>query len=170
MFSLIITIISIALVAALAVATLYYGGSAFTEGTTQANASGVINQAQQVGGGATLFTVRNAGDHPVEGVDGVQELADDDYLSSIPAPAADITDDAWEMGGPEGEQGFVHITGLGSTEDGPSAVCAAINEEAGVDEEDASSVTFGEGADLLDTDHGALPYACDENGVFAYSY
>ena len=38
MFSLIITIISVALVAALALATLYYGGDAFNEGRPKAEA------------------------------------------------------------------------------------------------------------------------------------
>ena len=39
MFSLIITIISIALVAALALATIYYGGSAFNKSSATATAS-----------------------------------------------------------------------------------------------------------------------------------
>ena len=45
MFSLIITIISIALVAALAVATIYYGGDAFNQGTTKAKASTIVMPA-----------------------------------------------------------------------------------------------------------------------------
>ena len=48
MFSLIISIIAIALVAALALASIYYGGDAFTEGTAKATASSVINQGQQI--------------------------------------------------------------------------------------------------------------------------
>jgi hypothetical protein len=46
MFLLIITIIAIALVVALALATLYYGGDAFNKGSAEANASKVINQGQ----------------------------------------------------------------------------------------------------------------------------
>lgn len=42
MFSLIITIISIALVAALALATIYYGGSAFRQGADAAHVGQVI--------------------------------------------------------------------------------------------------------------------------------
>ena len=54
MFSLIITIISIALVAALALATLYYGGNAFNKGSAEANASKIINEGQQVNGAVQL--------------------------------------------------------------------------------------------------------------------
>lgn len=48
MFSLVITIISIALVAALALATLYYGGRAFIVSAESAQATKVINESQQV--------------------------------------------------------------------------------------------------------------------------
>lgn len=54
MFSLIITIISIALVAALALATLYYGGSAFNRGNDSAEAARLINEGQQVNGAVTI--------------------------------------------------------------------------------------------------------------------
>lgn len=54
MFSLIITIISIALVAALALATLYYGGSAFNRGSAGAEAARLINEGQQVNGAVTI--------------------------------------------------------------------------------------------------------------------
>ena len=54
MFSLIISIISIALVAALAAATVYFGGAAFNKGSDGALASTFINSAQQISGGFTL--------------------------------------------------------------------------------------------------------------------
>ena len=44
MFSLIVTIIAIALVAALALATLYYGGSAFNQSSAKAQAAKLLNQ------------------------------------------------------------------------------------------------------------------------------
>jgi hypothetical protein len=58
MFSLIITIISIALVTALAVATLYYGGNSFTQAGSSAQASTVINQAQQLMGAMEMFRIQ----------------------------------------------------------------------------------------------------------------
>lgn len=54
MFSLIISIISIALVAALAAATVYFGGAAFNKGTAGADASSLINSGQQIAGAFTL--------------------------------------------------------------------------------------------------------------------
>ncbi len=54
MFSLIISIISIALVAALAAATVYFGGAAFNKGTAGADASTFINSGQQIAGAFTL--------------------------------------------------------------------------------------------------------------------
>lgn len=54
MFSLIISIISIALVAALAAATVYFGGAAFNKGGAGADASTFINASQQVAGAFTL--------------------------------------------------------------------------------------------------------------------
>ena len=44
MFSLIVTIIAIVLVAALAIATIYYGGSSFLEGNTRIAVATLLNQ------------------------------------------------------------------------------------------------------------------------------
>lgn len=54
MFSLIISIISIALVAALAAATVYFGGAAFNKGSAGADASTFVNAGQQIAGAFTL--------------------------------------------------------------------------------------------------------------------
>ena len=87
MFSLIITIISIALVAALAVATIYYGGDAFNQGTTKAKASTIVNQAQQVAGANTLFK-SNTGSFAGT----VSDLVSNAYLGSAPVSAdLDVT-------------------------------------------------------------------------------
>ncbi len=59
MFSLIITIISIALVAALALATIYYGGSAFNRGSADAKAAQYINEGQQLSGAAAVAGATN---------------------------------------------------------------------------------------------------------------
>jgi hypothetical protein len=81
MFALIITIISIALVAALAIASVYYGGNAFTQGSAQAQASTIINQAQQIGAGVTLFENNNGGSAPAS----VSALTPT-YLQAVPTP------------------------------------------------------------------------------------
>ena len=58
MFSLIITVVSIALVALLAIATIYYGGTVYSNYTASAEASTLTNQASQLYAGALLY--RNA--------------------------------------------------------------------------------------------------------------
>ena len=78
MFSLIITIISIALVAALALATLYYGGNAFNKGSAEAEASKIAAQAQQVLGAVSLYRAERA-DAPT-----AANLLAHDYLATIP--------------------------------------------------------------------------------------
>lgn len=86
MFSLIITIISIALVAALAVATIYYGGDAFNQGSTKAKASTIVNQAQQIAGANTLLKAAT-GSFSATGVAGLVST----YLAAAPSSSADIT-------------------------------------------------------------------------------
>jgi hypothetical protein len=79
MFNLIITIISIALVAVLAIATIYYGGAAFTQGSAKAGAATLVSHAQQIAAANTLY----ANDHG-----GTFTVTDDDlldgYLTAMP--------------------------------------------------------------------------------------
>ena len=79
MFSLIITIISIALVAAIAVATLYYGGSTMSQGTVKAQAAQYVTEGQQIEGAVTLFYSDNIR-YPTD----LNELVLDGYLNTIP--------------------------------------------------------------------------------------
>ncbi|MNR71289.1 hypothetical protein D3C71_19040 [compost metagenome] len=94
MFSLIITLISIALVVALALAALYYGGGAFKQGAADAEASKALLQGQQLLGAADLFYADH-GHWP----DSTDELIEKDYLQSIPmAGAAHLPDQAHAAG------------------------------------------------------------------------
>ncbi len=79
MFSLIITIVSIALVAALALATLYFGGEAFNRGAADANATKLLTRGQQLMAAADLYRV----DHE-KWPDSVADLVAGNYLRSIP--------------------------------------------------------------------------------------
>ena len=85
MFSLIITIISIALVAALALATLYYGGSAFNKGAAGAVAARLINEGQQVNGAVALYKADLGSGSTTAVVTDLASLATAGYLSSVPA-------------------------------------------------------------------------------------
>lgn len=79
MFALIIAIVSIALVVATVVATLYFGGSSVNEGQATAHAARIINQGQQVLGAADIFHAQT-GRWPAS----VQELVEQGFLSSVP--------------------------------------------------------------------------------------
>jgi hypothetical protein len=55
MFSLIITIVAIVLVTLLALATFYFGGTAFRQGANEAVAARIINEGQQVNAALSLY-------------------------------------------------------------------------------------------------------------------
>lgn len=87
MFSLVITVISIALVTALALATIYYGGSAFKKGQAEAAAAQVILQGQQLLGAAEVFRAA-LGYWPAS----MQEMVDKSYLSGFPVASSGSRD------------------------------------------------------------------------------
>ena len=89
MFSLIISIIAIALVAALALASIYYGGDAFQEGTAKAEASTVVNQGQQVQAAVTMSEIDETE------VTALSELVTNDYLKEVPG----VRDQNWALNG-----------------------------------------------------------------------
>lgn len=95
MFSLIITIISIALVAALALASIYYGGNAFTSGSAKAAASSVVNQAQQISAAWVMYANDNGGSDPTA----LSDLVDGKYLQVVPTPSKAASSDTSAAGG-----------------------------------------------------------------------
>lgn len=116
MFSLIITIISIALVAAIAAATIYYGGSSLTENGSKAAVSKYRNEASQIAGAARMYEIEQR--------QAPQTVADleGEYLKTIPAGD-------WAFG-----NNVIVRTGIEPNE------CVYANEEAGFDYSD--SVAF----------------------------
>ena len=81
MFSLIVTIISIALVAALAIATIYYGGNSFLEGSTRTAAATLLNQGAQIAGSTMLYSTdqQTVPSRP-------SDLVGQHYLKELPLP------------------------------------------------------------------------------------
>lgn len=79
MFSLIVTVISIALVAALAAATLYFGGDAMAKGDAAARAAQILIQGQQVLSAADLFKA-DTGRWP----NSMEELVASEHLKQVP--------------------------------------------------------------------------------------
>ena len=120
MFNLIISIIAIALVVALAGASLYYGGDAFSEGSSKAKASAFVNQAQQIQAAATLYKTQEGGSPSA-----IQDLLDRDYMASNPVTAVPTTA-GWEL-----ETGYVVARSAvsGTADAGITLdICAKINE------------------------------------------
>ena len=85
MFALIISIIAIALVVALAGATLYYGGDAFTRGSARSTAAALVNQGQQISGAWTLYKANNGGAIPAgDSSAQLTALVSGQFLSAVP--------------------------------------------------------------------------------------
>jgi hypothetical protein len=93
MFQLIVAVIAIALVIALTLASIFYGGEAFTRSSLKANVAALVNQAQQISGAHTLYKT----DKAKKAAD-VQSLTTDKYLAAVPnAPKIVNTGAVWEF-------------------------------------------------------------------------
>lgn len=112
MFSLIITIISIALVAVLALASIYYGGNAVGQGSDSARASQLINEGQQLQGLAAMSTAQG------NTVTAVGDLVTTGHLSQeVPG---------WDVDG----TAFVRAAAATGEETLTAAACAEVNNRS----------------------------------------
>jgi len=130
MFQLIVAVISIALVAALAIASIFYGGEAFSKSSEKANVTALVNSAQQISGAYTLYKT-DFGGAPPNGTAGITAMVSGKYLASAPT-AGKIAGAgaAWTL---DTTNGFaliplragVTVTGTGSE------ICQEVNRQAG---------------------------------------
>jgi type II secretory pathway pseudopilin PulG len=81
MFSLIVTVVAVALVAALALATIYYGGTISQLAMASANASVLANQGSQIYAASLLYE-QDKGSWPAS----IDVLVTENYLSVPPVP------------------------------------------------------------------------------------
>lgn len=89
MFNLVLSVISIALVIGLALTSIFYGGSIFTESASKSASAQVVNAFQQIDAALQLFKAENAGGLPADAnTDSnlVDDLADGTYLQGAPTP------------------------------------------------------------------------------------
>lgn len=124
MFSLIITIISIALVTALALATIYYGGSAFRQGGDAAAAARLINEGQQLSGAAAVFNAAEV--TPMAALSDLTTAKADGtkYLASAPAGwTLDVATKSFQVANVK------------------DVICGKVNEKAGSTPADIASVS-----------------------------
>ena len=84
MFSLIMALISIVLVGILAVASIYYGGTSYSQAAAKAKAATIVNQGQQLLGAAQSFEATN-GRWPND----ITELVSSGFLNQVPIVQAD---------------------------------------------------------------------------------
>lgn len=121
MFSLIITIISIALVAALATATLYFGGDAFGDARNRSTVTQALQEGNQVAGALELYKADN-GSYPTGTSDDIkQALLAKEYLKQVP-------NGNWEF-----RNDFAVRTDMDAES------CKAINKKLGLDLADVPS-------------------------------
>lgn len=156
MFSLIITIVSIALVVALVAATMYHGGDTLTQGRTTADAAAFVSGAQQVGGAAVMY-LSLEGDAAAS----VADLVTAKYLASEPVvKGSALTLDTNTAG-----QNIVSST-VASAE-----VCAAINKAAGIDETKTAATDTAEALEVVEADLADVAYGCVTTGTeFQFKY
>lgn len=86
MFQLIIALLSIALIAILAVGGVYYGGDAFSSGSTKAYANSIASQVQQIKAANTLYKIEHGGDDVTD----LDDLVTGNYLKAVPSLSTDI--------------------------------------------------------------------------------
>lgn len=127
MFNLIITVIAIALVAVIAIATTYYGGSLWSTQGVEASTVRVLNEASQVKGAVELYRNDHAGASPAD-----LDVLVPRYLKTIPVGSAS----AWSVQGQNAVTLIgpsVAAAGVTQTEiDLALASCRRINEKLGL--------------------------------------
>lgn len=115
MFSMIITIMAIFLVAALALATIFYGSQYYKDGQARAAAAKAIQQGNQITGAVELFKT-DKGALPTGTNDEIKaKLVADNYLTSWPSAG-------WEL-----RNDYAVRTDLDET------TCLSVNKSLGID-------------------------------------
>jgi len=90
MFSIILSIVAIVLVALIVVASLYYGGNAWNSSGASAAAATLINQSSQIQGAIEAYKSDNAGQVPAS----MSDLLNNNYLNAAPNQSWNFSTDA----------------------------------------------------------------------------
>lgn len=162
MFSLIITIISIALVVALIAATAYYGGDTLTEGRISADAASYVAGGQQLAGSIHTFIINED-----KAPDDVSDLMVKNLLITPPNVKSRSVTNEW-LFDTLADKRIVLINFAGAREDN-QRLCEKINKNAG-----ATAINLDTGA-VSPAQAESMHYACvdfdDElPQTFVYKY
>lgn len=126
MFSLIITLVAIALVVILVLATIYYGGSAFGRGAVKTSALTIVNQSIQIAAAGDI-AVAQGRTLP----EGATVVIPEDLLKSMPIPPAN----AYISGEPAATDWAYYLPGqsrhFGLDTKVKQSVCMEINRQQG---------------------------------------
>lgn len=122
MFQLIVSVIAIALVAILAAASIYYGGSAFTNSNTKGAVAALVNSGEQIAGAAALYRVDNTV-APVD-ITTLTPASGTTYLSGAPV-APKFASGQWQLNA-DGSVAYISIATTAA-----SQVCAEVLNQNG---------------------------------------
>ncbi len=148
MGNLIITIVSIALIVVVSLATMSYLGDTTTQGRTSADAAAFVNTASQISGAATMFAATESA-APAD----VAALVTSNHLSSIPNVKSRSATNEWTLvPAVAGTSPRMVTINLAGTPASNQQLCNQINKNAGGTGMDATSGTVAA--------MGALAYAC----------
>jgi hypothetical protein len=129
MFNLIVAVISIALIAAMAAASIFYGGSAFSSGTAQAQATTLINNGQQIGGAQQLYMIDNSGNR----AEALSTLTSGAYLQAAPTPpsvAGGFVAPEWAIND-DGKIATIAFTNPGGNNSVSATICKELFNQGG---------------------------------------
>lgn len=184
MFNLIVAVISIALIAAMAAASIFYGGTAFGSGTAQAQASTLINNGQQISGAQQLYMIDNSGNR----ADAIAVLKTNNYLQALPTAPGTVIEAgaAWEIDS-TGQYAFIALDDDDTDQQNSAArtVCAELIAQGAADPNDhfadeaanepgitgdttsidGTGIVADTGAGLLNTALGESQFACVTSGA-----
>jgi len=155
MFSLIIAIVSIALVVALVAATMYYGGDSLTQGRTTADAAAFVSGAQQIAGAQAMhLSLTGVVASTVTGGAVGTDLVLDKYLASAPVVKQDAALGGWVLD---------TVNRLVTNVAASAATCTQVNKAVGVAAAKQSSAVAA--------DFANLPYGCvSATNTFQFKY
>jgi type II secretory pathway pseudopilin PulG len=162
MVNLIITLISIALIAIVAVAALYNGGDAFRQGSANASAAQLVNAGQQISAANILYANDNGGTYATAVAD---LTANGEYLSSIPRvpEGFEVSNDLTNGGN---DSNLIQVT----SSDPAVEVCESVNKQGGYDE--TTVTTANTNGDFVLADSAAITqtFGCYGDDTAGYTF
>lgn len=143
MFNLIVAVVSIALIAVMALASIFYGGDGFSKSSARVEAATLIGQAQQIAGAAALFRIENSGSNVASTQPdcdngspedcAINRLAAGGYLQAIPKAQSGIyyQDENFTASWAVSDDGSAAFLILTDTEGVADSICAEVEAQGG---------------------------------------